>query len=184
MDTNQRFYLHTVGITSALLASGSVLSFSVIDVPQYQNPNQPTSATLQNIRFFFSRGSHVFPYAAAIAAGAFGTLAYLTPDGPDFASIASPREYQNTKTLYWTAAASAFSIFPYTRFFMLPTANGPLKDMIAQQEKGESVSDSAVNDMLDRFAWQNAIRGLLIGASGLVGLYTALRRIGAEKLVS
>jgi len=184
MDANQRFYLQTVGITTSLLASGSILSFSAFDVPQLQNPGQATSSTLQNVRFIFSRGSHVFPYAATIAAGAFGLLAYMTPEGPDFASIASPQEYQNTKSLYWTAAASALSILPYTVFFMLPTANGPLKKMISKQEKGENVSDSAVKDMLDRFAWQNAIRGLLMGASGVVGLYTALRKIGAEKLVS
>jgi hypothetical protein len=101
-------------IATALLGSGGLLATSFFDVPELQA--QPASRSLPAIRWYFSRGSHVFPQAAALSSAGFLYLAYtVVPPGPWRVVL------QNSRVVgYVAAAALTIGIAPFTSV-MIPT---------------------------------------------------------------
>lgn len=49
-------------IATSLIAAGGIASLSLFDVPELAS--QPADRALPQIRWLFSRGSHIFPQAA------------------------------------------------------------------------------------------------------------------------
>ncbi|KAI6915144.1 hypothetical protein KC318_g167 [Hortaea werneckii] len=114
--------IKTFSISTALLASGAIASLSLFDIPELQS--QPASRSLPQIRWPFSRGSHIFPSASFISSAGFVYLAYLS--SPRLASRALIetvwRGLSSGKVRgYLVAAALTFSIAPFTAKIMIPT---------------------------------------------------------------
>ena len=101
-------------ISTALLGAGGLIATSIFDVPELQA--QPASRSLPAIRWYFSRGSHIFPQAAALSSAGFAYLAYsVAPPGPLNLILS------NTRVLgYITAAVLTIVIGPFTQV-MIPT---------------------------------------------------------------
>ncbi|KAF5974035.1 hypothetical protein FBULB1_7939 [Fusarium bulbicola] len=201
-----------ISISTALMASGGIVTLTFFDVPELQS--QPASRSLPSIRWLFSRGSHVFPSASLLSTIGFihsASSSNLTGSGSLFA-ISTNTPKTNT---FLTAAALAFSIAPFTQL-MIPTnfslieennklggarsekaaeqdtsldrsawesAKGTgegfeFTDLSGPQERTEREStaeeDEKVRSLLERFRWLNLVRGVLIGAGGVVGLYAAI----------
>ncbi|ORY07934.1 hypothetical protein BCR34DRAFT_16188 [Clohesyomyces aquaticus] len=53
--------LQIIGVSTALMASGGIACLSLFDIPLLSS--QPASRSLPQIRWLFSRGSHIFPAA-------------------------------------------------------------------------------------------------------------------------
>lgn len=68
-------FLQTTSIATALLAAGGIATLTLFDTPILAS--QPASRALPSTRWLFSRGSHVFPTAAAVAGLGLGALAVL-----------------------------------------------------------------------------------------------------------
>ncbi|QIX01063.1 hypothetical protein AMS68_006580 [Peltaster fructicola] len=130
-------------ITTALLAAGGILTLSLFDIPELQS--QPASRSLPQLRWMFSRGSHVFPQAAELSTAGFLYLAYaaLPPGQRSFSQIAHAA-LSNTKVGYNVAAAGLLlAIVPFTQFAMVPT-NFALMKM--NEEKGGFRSASSAKE--------------------------------------
>ncbi|RMZ07445.1 hypothetical protein D0862_04275 [Hortaea werneckii] len=115
--------IQTLSISTALIASGGIASLSLFDIPTLQS--QPASRSLPQIRWLFSRGSHLFPPASFISSAGFTYLAYISSP-PTLASRALDEAIRvvlgNAKVRgYLLAAALTFGIAPFTAQVMVPT---------------------------------------------------------------
>ena len=54
--------IQTLSVSVSLLAAGGIAGLSLFDVPELQS--QPADRALPQIRWLFSRGSHIFPQAS------------------------------------------------------------------------------------------------------------------------
>lgn len=109
-----------LSISTALLASGGIATLSLFDVPLLQS--QPASRSLPMTRWLFSRGSHIFPTAAAVSSSGFAYLAYAAlPSGQRTLSAFLQQATRGTVGLYVAAAALTISIAPWTAIAMIPT---------------------------------------------------------------
>jgi len=110
-----------LSISTALLGAGSIGTLSLFDVPLLQS--QPASRSLPSIRWLFSRGSHIFPQAAAVSSAAFAYLAYdaLPLDNRSLLALLRGIDDGGKISCYVAAAALTISIAPFTTFVMLPT---------------------------------------------------------------
>ncbi|KAH7308809.1 hypothetical protein BKA65DRAFT_174381 [Rhexocercosporidium sp. MPI-PUGE-AT-0058] len=208
--------IQTFSISTSLLASGSILTLSLFSIPLLTS--QPASRSLPQIRWLFSRGSHIFPQAAILSSAGFIGLAFcsLAP-GQSATQILNLARNNSTANGYLAAAVLSFSIGPFTQFVMIPTnftlikknedlggarseksANeGGMKGGKTAEESVEGKGDvneftdlsgplgkteregteeeeRQVKELLGKFGCMNASRAALIGAGGLVGLFTAL----------
>lgn len=104
----------------AFTASGSIATFSLFDMPELQS--QPASRSLPQIRWLFSRGSHIYPSAAFTAASGYLYLAYgALPAGVSLAQALSLAASPQSKVFGFLAAGLlSFGIAPITSF-MIPT---------------------------------------------------------------
>ncbi|KAF2829524.1 hypothetical protein CC86DRAFT_368521 [Ophiobolus disseminans] len=112
--------LQVFSISTALLASGGIATLSLFDVPIIKS--QPASRALPMTRWLFSRGSHIFPTAAALTSSGFAYLAWsaLPAANRSFSSLL--RHAARGKVgLYVAAAALTISIAPWTTLVMIPT---------------------------------------------------------------
>eukprot|EP01111_Echinosteliopsis_oligospora_P004490 TRINITY_DN1732_c0_g1_i2.p1 TRINITY_DN1732_c0_g1~~TRINITY_DN1732_c0_g1_i2.p1 ORF type:complete len:174 (-),score=42.53 TRINITY_DN1732_c0_g1_i2:22-543(-) len=155
------FLAEIVGIGGSLFISGVIFSLSAFTVPILIS--SPTTCSLANLRWMFSRGSHFIPQVAMVSAGAFVYLAYISAEFHRLSFLA--------------AAISTFGIGPFTRV-MLPT-NQKLKDINAEEKKGKDGVEKAggskeVERLMRKFGAMNYVRAGLTGAGGLIGLATAL----------
>lgn len=123
--------LQTTSIATALLAAGGIASITLFDTPILQS--QPASRALPSTRWLFSRGSHIFPSAAAVTGLGFGALAILARRATHSllraaaASVAGGErgtimpQGQGGQTLGYAAAALlCVSIAPWTMLVMVP----------------------------------------------------------------
>ncbi|THV44778.1 hypothetical protein BGAL_0581g00060 [Botrytis galanthina] len=112
--------VQTLSISSSLLASGGIASLSLFNIPELRS--QPASRALPSIRWLFSRGSHLFPEAAALASAGFIYLAYESL-APGQSALQLLKVVRNSRTIngYLAAAVLSISIGPFTSFVMLPT---------------------------------------------------------------
>ncbi|MCJ1297126.1 hypothetical protein MMC34_008695 [Xylographa carneopallida] len=212
----------------SLLGSGGIFALSLFDIPELRA--QPASRSLPSVRWLFSRGSHIFPTAAAVSSAAFALLAYQSAHKlPHSAALLSlsllDTRAGRTVAGYALASALSISIAPFTQL-MLPTnfelirlnialggsrsqasavqaakqsavqqaalrqrtakqsVNGEGEfvneqtDLSGPQEKApreaSAAEEARVQELLSRFALLNAVRGVLLGAGGIVGLLVAL----------
>jgi hypothetical protein len=108
-------------ITTALIASGGIASLSLFAIPLLQS--QPASRSLPMIRWLFSRGSHIFPTAAALSSSGFAYLAYTSLPQTKTQSLSTILQYavKGQPGLYLAAAVLSISIAPITSLAMIPT---------------------------------------------------------------
>ncbi|KAL6710153.1 hypothetical protein ACN47E_009944 [Coniothyrium glycines] len=137
MSTQQAIQIFS--ISTALIASGGIASFSLFNVPLLKS--QPASRSLPSIRWLFSRGSHIFPQAAIMAGSGFAYLAYdALPPGTILMSNLLHHVTRGKPALYLAAAFLSIAIAPTTSF-MIPT-NFELISM-NEQKHGTKSADSA-----------------------------------------
>ncbi|KAH7061980.1 hypothetical protein BKA63DRAFT_527195 [Paraphoma chrysanthemicola] len=109
-----------LSVSTALVASGGIATLSLFDIPLLKS--QPASRSLPMTRWLFSRGSHIFPTAAAISSSGFAYLAYSAlPIGQRTISAFLQHATRGTVGLYAAAAALTISIAPWTMIAMIPT---------------------------------------------------------------
>lgn len=121
MSSTMTTAAQVASITIALLASGGIATLSLFDVPELQS--QPASRSLPQIRWLFSRGSHIFPSAAFVTSAGFASLAFSAlPTGQQtLAQIASHAIKGGKVSGYLAAAVLTISIAPWTVGVMVPT---------------------------------------------------------------
>ena len=112
--------LQILSISSALLASGSIATLSIFDVPLMKS--QPASRSLPMTRWLFSRGSHIFPTAALLTASGFSYLSYTSLPASATSSLSNLLQHvtKGKPSLFLAAAALSFAIGPFTSV-MIPT---------------------------------------------------------------
>lgn len=105
-----------LSISVALVGAGGIAALSLFDVPELQA--QPADRSLPAIRWLFSRGSHIFPQAAALSAAGFAYAAYDTLP-QHTRSLSQLLKGTNPKTNGFLAAAVlAISIGPFTSYML------------------------------------------------------------------
>lgn len=133
--------LQTTSITTSFLAAGGIASITLFDVPILQS--QPASRSLPSTRWLFSRGSHVFPAAAAVSGLGFGTLGLLS-----YSSSSSYSSAAAEKTVeiggYVAAALLCVAIAPWTFRVMVPN-NFELIRMNAERGGARSSAAAAAH---------------------------------------
>ncbi|KAL8803338.1 MAG: hypothetical protein Q9182_003226 [Xanthomendoza sp. 2 TL-2023] len=114
--------LQTFSITTSILAAGGIASLSIFNVPSLRA--LPASRALPQIRWLFSRGSHVFPSAATLSSAGFVALAVLAlPDNTRITLLEKLLEGLRDKGVvqgYAAAAVLCMGIGPFTAV-MVPT---------------------------------------------------------------
>lgn len=151
--------------------AGSILTQSYFLVPVIRSivTDLSTARGLDQLRAYFSSGSHIFPQLSGVGAALYALLAYV-------------ERIPAKRTGYSIAAAGTLGIAPFTILVMYPTVNKKLIEMHekrlkapagAQAVEGESESERA-EALLKNFEWQNAVRAGIMGAGAFAGLYTAL----------
>ncbi|EME47342.1 hypothetical protein DOTSEDRAFT_69315 [Dothistroma septosporum NZE10] len=110
--------IQTLSVSISLLAAGGIAGLSLFDVPELQS--QPAARALPQIRWLFSRGSHIFPQAAIASALGFAYLAYDALPS-NLRSLSQLLKTTNGLKVngFLAAALLAFSIGPYTQRIML-----------------------------------------------------------------
>ncbi|KAK4553280.1 hypothetical protein LTR86_009580 [Recurvomyces mirabilis] len=106
-------------IATSLMAAGSLTTTSLIEIPQLQS--QPASRALPQLRWYFSRGSHIFPQAAGLSAAGFIYLAINALPPNQLSNILKYALQGGKVSGYLAAAALSFGIAPVTMLLMIPT---------------------------------------------------------------
>ncbi|KAM6492428.1 protein of unknown function (DUF1772) domain containing protein [Amanita muscaria] len=176
----------TAIITSAF-ASGGILTISFLSVPALLLPARPTpgsqasssppshliSQVTQQWCWAYNMGKVVFPSLAASSALAYTYLAYAL-------------KHSKISQTYLAAAVVTMSIAPYTLAVMLPTnkrlmERAARKDVTPKQqgEQEENAQqreheDREIPDLMVKWAWMNAIRGLFPLVGAVIGASAAL----------
>lgn len=155
---------------------GAVASVSYIAIPSFQLAPGPVS--VRQWKVLYDRGKVTAPPAALLTASSFGYLAY------SFSKSSLPTDSFRSQ-LYVSAAVAILCIVPYTLLVMEgeTAVNGKL---IAKLEgpNGFSVTEKiteagspkgeTVNELLDSWAFHNAVRGLFSLAAAGLGLWATL----------
>lgn len=114
--------LEILSISTALIASGGIASFSLFDIPVVKS--QPASRSLPSIRWLFSRGSHIFPTAGILSSAGFSYLSYSSipaSSRTSLSNILTAAASQSKSEYYALAAVLCISIAPITSGLMIPT---------------------------------------------------------------
>ncbi|KAH0361067.1 hypothetical protein KCU65_g8973, partial [Aureobasidium melanogenum] len=178
MDTSTAISIARVlGPTISLATAGAILSISAFSTPllsnnaRSQSSEKPSpSSTLPAIRFIFSRGSHIIPESAAVAAANFGFLAYHAPS-----TVVNVLGMEiGSRTGFIAAGLLSMAIGPITQI-MLPICNNPLREMgeKERQGRGNEIREDELKDMVQKFEYLNYVRGAVILAGGVLGLAVA-----------
>ncbi|GAA5997129.1 DUF1772 domain-containing protein [Rhodotorula paludigena] len=158
----------TLACSVTLATAGGIASLSYSSVPLLSSLAKRASVpdSLADLRALFSSGSHVFPQLASLAAAHFASSAYSS-------SAASA-----ARTGYSLAAGLTASILPFTVAVMLPAVNAKLIELDERVNKKKDAarepSQDEVVTLLRKFGAYNAVRAALIGAGGVVGVWTAV----------
>lgn len=130
-------FLKALSIGTSLVAAGGIASLTIFNVPSLQAI--PASRSLPQIRWLFSRGSHIFPTAAALSSAGFVSLAFfaLPPGRRGLSQLLEGLLRAGGIQGYTAAAVLCISIGPFTAL-MVPT-NFELIRM--NEEKGGTRSE-------------------------------------------
>ena len=193
--------LQATSISVALISSGAIATLSAFDLPIIQSQN--ASRSLPQIRWLFSRGSHIFPPAAAISSAGFTYLAFdaLPVASRGLMNLLNVTSNGSKVNGYLVAALLTIGIAPFTMLVMFPTVNEDIIQLTEERGGARSVEaakgsysevtdlsgpqrktdkettekvDEKVEKLLARFKAQNWVRAVLMGFGGVVGLWTAL----------
>lgn len=139
-----------LSISTALIAAGGIASLSLFDIPELQS--QPASRSLPSIRWLFSRGSHIFPTAAAVSSAGFAYLVYAAQPA---ASMPLTQLLRHGRVPgYMMAALLTISIGPFTSL-MIPTnfrlikmneERGGARSQRSARERQTGASDQSAED--------------------------------------
>lgn len=147
----------------ALGTAGIILSISTFTTPILsdinRDPETKPKLALKNMRDLFSTGSHFIPQLSVVSAAGYAYLAYFLP--------AKRQEYS-------IAAGAVASILPFTTLVMWPIANRRLKELGDKAREGRNASEAETEELFSSFGWLNTVRAGLMGAGGVIGLWTAL----------
>ncbi|KAH9881782.1 hypothetical protein J1614_000953 [Plenodomus biglobosus] len=121
MSASPELPLQIISISIALFSAGSIATISLFSIPMLIS--QPASRSLPQLRWLFSRGSHIFPSTALIASTSFLSLAYRaqapTLTAQTWTHVLT--HMASGKPGYYTLAALlCISIAPWTSI-MIPT---------------------------------------------------------------
>ncbi|KAL9593654.1 MAG: hypothetical protein Q9219_007455 [cf. Caloplaca sp. 3 TL-2023] len=146
--TTPSVLLQTFSIAASLLAAGGTASFTIFIVPSLLA--LPASRSLPQIRWLFSRGSHIFPTAAALSSAGFVSLAFLALPDPQRNSSLPQRLLGGLLETgvvqgYTAAAVLCAGIGPFTAL-MVPT-NFELIRM--NEDKGGTRSERSAAEKKD-----------------------------------
>ncbi|KAF2722696.1 hypothetical protein K431DRAFT_345448 [Polychaeton citri CBS 116435] len=112
--------VQTASITVSLLASGSIATMSLFDIPEIKS--QPASRSLPMTRWLFSRGSHIIPPMAVFSAAGFSFLAFnALPQSRALSAILTLGGNGLKANGYLLAALLNIAIAPWTQMVMVPT---------------------------------------------------------------
>ncbi|KAH7409657.1 hypothetical protein BKA64DRAFT_774602 [Cadophora sp. MPI-SDFR-AT-0126] len=112
--------VQVVSISTALIASGGILSLSLFTIPLLTS--QPASRSLPQIRWLFSRGSHVFPPASIIPSTGFIYLAITSlPSAQSLTQIVNFVSNDRKVDGNLLAGGLSVSIALFTKLVMIPT---------------------------------------------------------------
>ncbi|KAF2845472.1 hypothetical protein T440DRAFT_472602 [Plenodomus tracheiphilus IPT5] len=143
MSSSPDLPLQILSISIALLSAGSIATLSLFSVPMLTS--QPASRSLPQLRWLFSRGSHIFPPTAIVSSTGFLSLSYraLPPSLTSKSWTTTITQLLSGKSGYYTlAAALCLSIAPFTSL-MIPT-NFELIQI--NEEKGGSRSAKSAKE--------------------------------------
>jgi len=122
-----------LSISIALIAAGSLSGTSFFEIPQLQA--QPASRSLPSVRWYFSKGSHIFPQAASVSCAGFAYLAYQALPSSTRTVIQLLKLTSNGAKVngYLAAAVLSIGVAPFTAIVMIPTNFALIK---MNEEKG------------------------------------------------
>ena len=118
--------LKVISISTSLIAAGGIATLTLFSIPSLRA--LPASRSLPQIRWLFSRGSHIFPAASLISSSGFLSLAFLAlPVGqrtlPHLLKTFGSRggAWNGSVAGYVASAVLCISIAPWTAQIMVPT---------------------------------------------------------------
>lgn len=162
MDTTIRT-AQALGLTSAILLSGINLGSSLLTIPLLST--RPPSISTPFFHEFYLRGAATLVPLGIFSAACSALVAYLLP----------------AQRRIWTlAAVGAAAQTPWTLLVMMGT-NRKLIEIAESAVQREKVGRGEVAGLLARWAWMNAVRGLLALGGGLAGLWAVMEGQGAER---
>ncbi|MCJ1389956.1 hypothetical protein MMC18_002814 [Xylographa bjoerkii] len=161
--------LQAIGLTTSAFLGGAVLAMSYAAIPPLYSAPSPLSA--KQWRVLYRRGVVVAPPFAALTSAIFGYLSYTLK-----------QTSRPNAEFYGLAAASVIGIVPYTLLVMKGT-NDKLMARAVEAEKLD-VTDKvtqagmpkgeSTNELLDRWAFYNAIRGVFPLMATALGMWATL----------
>lgn len=157
MDSTTTTSLHAVGISAAFLLSGISAGSSLLTLPILYR--LPLATSLDIFAEFFWRGLYVVGPLSTASSLALGTVAYLVPSKRRILAVAS---LLPIGTLLWTRVVMFGGI---ERMLFL-------NDNAVELGKA---SGSEVLALLQAWTWQNAVRAVMSGVGGALGLYTLVQ---------
>lgn len=140
--------LQIISIATSLSAAGGIASLTIFSIPSLLA--LPGSRSLPQIRWLFSRGSHIYPTASFLSSAGFASLAFTTLPGQSSItqSVLKIATLQGgtIPNGYLAAAALCLSIAPVTAV-MVPT-NFAL--IAKNEEKGGARSEQSAKEQGQR----------------------------------
>ncbi|KAL2861941.1 hypothetical protein BJX68DRAFT_260740 [Aspergillus pseudodeflectus] len=163
-----------VGLTGAGWLAGNIAGYSLVSIPalltSHHEYGAPIPLIVKQWRDMYNTGKAQNPPIAVITAAAFAYLAWSVRESTTPLAVLAPR---NATALYSAAAALTVAIVPWTIAAMSGT-NAQLLERAGA--KGWVPTDEAAEeteDLLHKWTFLNAVRGLFPLVGGVVG-YLAL----------
>lgn len=141
----------------ALIGAGGIASASLFDVQEIKS--QPASRSLPMLRWYFSRGSHIYPTVAQVASAAFAYLSYSSvPASLTLTQALSTLSNPQSKAFgFLVAGVLSIGIAPVTALWMIPACNFRLIELneklggsrSQQSAKVEGSGDGSAEDSVN-----------------------------------
>jgi hypothetical protein len=164
----------TLGITTSLIFAGVNASLSIFLIPRILE--SPTPLLLKQWSRMYEAGKAVGRPAGAIAALSFFYLSYHHHTTSVSSFVDNSQAWG-----YLTAGLLSIGIVPYTILVIMPTNNKLLKkaDETRALEKEDHVvkvglGEETAHQLADWWGVLNLGRGVMLTASGVLGLWLAL----------
>lgn len=157
MDSTTTTSLHTVGIGAAFLLSGISAGSSLLTLPILYR--LPSATSLDIFAEFFFRGLYVVAPLSTVSSLSLGTVAYLVP---------------SKRRILIAACVLPVGTLVWTRLVMM----GGIERMLFLNENAVELgkaSGSEVLALLKAWTWQNAVRAVMSGVGGSLGLYALVQ---------
>ncbi|GAB7350602.1 hypothetical protein MBLNU459_g1171t1 [Dothideomycetes sp. NU459] len=147
-----------LGLTSSILLSGVNIGSSILTVPILYT--RPASVSTPIFHEFFARGKATLVPLGFFAGACSALVAYLLPP---------------QRRLWTVAAVATLSQTPWTVLAMMSTNNRLIAIAGSKAEQDRASKDEVVS-LLRKWAWMNAVRGLLALVGGLAGVLAVVQQ--------